>query len=66
MADKQSEALERLQNHRRELEARVDDLRRTVARETGWTPSKTWIVPAIGFACGVALAVAVKVRRGRR
>ncbi len=66
MVGKNSEALERLARQRRELESRVDDLRRAVSRETGWTPGKTWIVPVVGFACGLALAMAVKARRGRR
>lgn len=66
MIDKKSEAVERLALQRRELETRVEDLRRAVARETGWTPGKTWIVPVVGFACGLALAMAVKARRGRR
>lgn len=66
MTDKKSEAMERLEQQRRALENKVADLRLAVSRETGWTPGNAWLVPLIGFACGLALAVAVKSRRGSR
>lgn len=64
MADRRSEALERLEEQRRTLEAKVSDLRQAVARETGWKPGNAWLVPMLGFACGLALALTVKSRRG--
>lgn len=64
MAERKSEALERLEEQRRALEAKVSDLRQAVTRETGWTPGNAWLVPLLGFACGLALALAVKPRRG--
>lgn len=63
MIEKKSDALERLAEKRRVLENKVADLRQAVSRETGWAPGNNWLIPLIGFACGVALAVAVKSRR---
>lgn len=64
MVDQRSEALERLEEQRRSLEAKVSDLRQAITRETGWTPGNAWLVPILGFAGGLALAMMVKSRRG--
>ena len=59
----QNEAREKLHRKRLTVEERLDELRRAIGRELGWTPkTKMWIVPLMAFACGVALALAK--RRG--
>lgn len=60
---KTSRALERLDDRRREAERRLDDVREALRREVGWRPEKPWIVPLVGFACGLALAVGVRLKR---
>ncbi len=67
MAKKETEALERLSDRRRQMEERLADLRRAVDRELGaWAPKRAaWAVPLVAFACGLALALAAKGRKKR-
>ena len=59
-------ALERLESSRRELESRFDELRRAMDRELGWAPkAKTWVLPAVAFASGLAVAAWLVARRKR-
>ena len=60
-------AIERLAERRRELEARYEDVRRAVAREIGWAPkAKTWALPIVAFASGLAAAAWLVARRRNR
>lgn len=63
MTDRKSEAIERLEEQRRALENTLANVRQAVSRETGWSPGNNWLIPLVGFACGVALAIAVTSRR---
>lgn len=46
---------------RREVEARVDDLRTALDRELKWLPrGKSWTLPLVGVAVGVVLALGRK------
>lgn len=48
-------------DRRREVQARLDDVRLSVERESSWLPTgRDWIKPLMGLAIGVALA------KGRR
>ena len=59
-----SKATARLEVRRRELETRLDNLRRSLDREFGWAPAaKVWGLPLIAFACGLALGL--RRARGR-
>ncbi|MEM7356038.1 MAG: hypothetical protein AAF657_34795 [Acidobacteriota bacterium] len=61
---KPTPALEQLEGRRRELEARFGDLRLALDRELGWAPkAKTWVLPAVGFASGLAIAAWLVARR---
>ena len=63
-AKKPTRAMERLESRRIELESRVGDLRRAIDREIGWAPkAKTWVLPMVAFASGVALAAWLVARR---
>ncbi len=60
-------AIDRLASRRQELESRFSDLRQALDRELGWAPrSKTWVLPLIGLASGVALATWLVARRRNR
>ena len=63
---KESRASERLEESRREVQARFNDLRQSLDRELGWVPSRMWWLPVVGFACGLALAGTVGKKRSRR
>jgi hypothetical protein len=65
---KETKAMKRLDQSRKEARARLEDLRRAIDREVGWVPRQIWWLPLVGFACGVALAGAVgrKRRQERR
>ena len=57
-------AIERLSSRRRELEVRLEDMRRALDREIGWAPkAKTWVLPALAFASGLAFAAWLVARR---
>lgn len=59
-----TQATELLARRRQELEARFDEVRRALDREIGWAPSsKTWALPVIAFASGLAIAAWVVARR---
>ncbi len=60
-------ATERLADSRRELEARLDDVRRALRREIGWAPkAKSWALPMMAFASGLAAAAWLVARRRKR
>ncbi len=59
-----NQATELLAKRRQELETRFTDLRRAVDREIGWAPkAKTWALPAMAFASGLAAAAWIVARR---
>ncbi len=61
-----NQATELLTRRRQELEARFNDLRQSIDREIGWAPkAKTWALPTMAFATGLAFAAWVAVRRRR-
>ncbi len=60
-------AMERLADSRRELEARLDDVRHALKSEIGWAPkAKTWVLPMVAFASGMAAAAWLVARRRKR
>ena len=60
-------ALEKLHQDRRRLEGRLRDVREAIDREVGWAPrGRRWVLPLLGFAAGIALALAVRSRRRDR
>ncbi len=64
MKPSKTTAIDRLANSRLELETRFGDLRRAVESEIGWAPkSRTWVLPLVAFASGVALAAWLVARR---
>lgn len=63
---KETRATQRLEERRREAQARFEDLRKSLDRELGWVPRRMWWLPVVGFACGMALSGAVGKRRSRR
>ena len=49
---------QRVLDARREVEARVDDLRTALDRELKWLPrGPSWTLPLVGLAVGVVLAL---------
>jgi hypothetical protein len=57
----------RLSQHRQKVEQRLADLRSAIESEVGWAPkAKAWVLPLVAFACGIALAFAVRHRRSGR
>lgn len=57
----------RLSQQRQNVEQRLADLRRAIESELGWAPkARTWVLPLVAFACGIALAFAVRHRRSGR
>lgn len=62
---KETRATKRLEQRRREAQARFEDLRQALDREIGWVPRHLWWLPVVGFACGLALSAAVGTRRSR-
>ena len=57
-------AAARLAASRLQVEAQLDDLRRSVDRELGWVPkTRPWVLPLAAFAAGLALAGLVAARR---
>jgi hypothetical protein len=54
----------RLEERRLEFEGRLEDLRRALTSELGWTPRGAWVLPVAALAAG--LAAALWLRRGRR
>ena len=51
----------KVEDARREVEARVDDLRTALDRELKWLPrGKSWTLPLVGVAVGVVLALGRK------
>ncbi|MDA8017085.1 MAG: hypothetical protein MPN21_06500 [Thermoanaerobaculia bacterium] len=55
---KQPRHLQRVEEARREVEARVDDLRTALDRELKWLPrGRSWTLPLVGLAVGVVLAL---------
>ena len=62
--NKKKQALERLENQRRQVEERLALVRQSIEREVGWAPkAKAFAVPLIGFACGIALAAMIVKKR---
>lgn len=62
-----SRALLRLEESRRRVERELGQLQNALHSEIGWAPAlKTWGVPLIGFAAGVALALRLPKLRGRK
>ena len=48
----------KVESARREVEARVEDLRAALDRELKWLPrGKSWTLPLVGLAVGVVLAL---------
>jgi len=62
---KETKATKRLEQSRREAQARFEDLRQAIGREVGWVPRQMWWLPVVGFACGLALSGAVGKRRSK-
>jgi len=57
-------ALNSLSHHREQVEQRLVELHDALESEFGWAPkAKTWVIPLMAFACGVALAFAVRQRK---
>jgi len=48
----------KVRDARREVEARVEDLRAAIDREFKWMPrGKAWTLPLVGVACGLVMAL---------
>lgn len=62
MSEPDARSLEKIRESRRRAEERLGELRRSMDRELGrYAPKRAvWIVPAVAFACGIALAVALR------
>ncbi len=57
-------AIDRLASRRQDLESRFQDLRQALDRELGWAPtSRTWVLPLVAFASGLAIAAWLVARR---
>lgn len=55
--DARDEALARLEDRRRAAAARAQEVRQSIARETGFLPAGTaWMLPLVAFAAGLAVA----------
>jgi hypothetical protein len=54
----------RLEQRRREFEARLEEMRRALESEVGWAPRGAWVLPLVAVGAGVAAAL--WLRRGRR
>lgn len=55
---------QRVEDARREVEARVEDLRTALDRELKWLPrGKAWTLPLVGVACGLVMALGRKKGR---
>lgn len=59
--EKQEQKLPRherkVRDARREVEARVEDLRTAMGREFKWLPlGRAWTLPLVGVACGLVMA----------
>ncbi len=65
--ERHSEAKQRLEQNRQQVEERLAALQESFDRELGWAPkAKAWVLPMAGFAVGLALAGRMVGRRGRR
>lgn len=58
-------ALERLESRRREAEQRLSDVRLAISSELGALAPRraAWAIPLVGFACGIALALATRRKK---
>ncbi|MCP4659263.1 MAG: hypothetical protein GY856_27960 [bacterium] len=57
-------ALNELSQHREQVEERLTALHNALESELGWAPkAKAWVIPLMAFACGVALAFALRERK---
>ena len=60
------QAESQLESRRRQAEDRLDDVRQALGREIGWVPrGKTWVLPLVAFAFGLAVAGTKMIRRAR-
>jgi len=56
-----------VEESRRELERRLDDVRGAVGREIGFVPSKLgWLLPVVALSAGVMLALKAKRKKRKR
>lgn len=63
MSKKKSREQREVEEARREVHDRVGDLRTALDRELKWMPrGEGWILPLVGLACGLALALGRKRR----